>query len=567
MLPCDDPANDGQTCAYEGDIPGCARAICQLQTCTLVPVDAGFVCRASAGECDIQETCDGQSLECPADVLMDASTVCRKAGGVCDIAEKCDGLSVACPEDKKQAASFVCKESIGKCDTALTCDGKSNACPASTIKSACTCDIRTGTSVKESVKMKAIDHSGFMLRSRYWSLLEGYNNTLKSQLSRVSIDKLNYNRQMRKIEDFAKSYVGKNSTYTDKNTGKYVQYVMTDYKTWVGYKKGWFWDESDVDDKKYTPQGISVGEVDGFKFAIVGWHYTDDERTKIHIMDINDLSKPPKYRHVLLVNPTTPEKGYFTEVKNHAGGLAVVWPYLYEAHGSMGIRVFDLRNILKVSTGDDCKHAIGKVGDKFCAYNFGYILPQVGGYYQSDSYLKIDSSCRSKFSFISYDEGDGQHILSGEFVRETINDSLVETYNGRMVRWPLGDDGKFKTEKAIYSDGTSLGADDDSVVHADAAWYAGESALQGAISTKASGSLQFLLTTTKDTKDGKGTARGGLRRTNTSKLGPILTANDGKWCYRPEGIAIKGKQLWIATEGIENPRAVFYADLDTVLKQ
>ena len=573
---CSDPSNDGQTCEYEESIPDCAKAVCQELTCKLVPADAGLVCRQAAGDCDIQETCDGQALECPADAFLDASSVCRKAGGICDVEETCDGQSAACPEDKKQPTTFVCSKAVGKCDVDVTCDGNSNECSPKIVNSSCVCSKRAGTTGKNE-KMIAIDHSGFVLRSRYWSKYEGYNNKLKSLLPSVSIDKLNFNRQMRKItKDLAESYKGKQSTYYDKNLKDYIKYRMTSFNTWIGYKNGWFWDESDVKDKNYTPQGMSVGEVNGFKFAIVVWHHSDDKRVKIHVMDIN--SKPPKYRHVLLVEP---ENDSFKDIANHAGGVAVVWPYLYETHGSIGLRVFDLRNILKVSTGDDCKNALGKVGNKYCAYNFAYVLPQVGGYYNSqkvddDRNLNIDSSCKVGFSFISYDAGDGLHILGGEYKKETIKvdgkDKEAETYNGRLVRWPLGNDGKLKTVKATYSDGKSLGSDDENIVLADGAWYAGESAMQGAISTKNNGSLQFLITTTKDTKSGTGTARGGLRRNNTSKLGTILTANDGKWCYRPEGIAIykegkKDAELWISTEGIENPRAVFYSELNAVLKQ
>src|SRR5690606_35160615 len=41
------------------------------------PQPAGFVCRPSAGTCDPEETCDGASLDCPADVLTSAGTECR----------------------------------------------------------------------------------------------------------------------------------------------------------------------------------------------------------------------------------------------------------------------------------------------------------------------------------------------------------------------------------------------------------------------------------------------------------------------------------------------------------
>ncbi|MFO0761026.1 MAG: hypothetical protein U0359_31400 [Byssovorax sp.] len=42
-------------------------------------VAAGTVCRASAGVCDVVESCDGASNNCPADGFLPASSVCRAA--------------------------------------------------------------------------------------------------------------------------------------------------------------------------------------------------------------------------------------------------------------------------------------------------------------------------------------------------------------------------------------------------------------------------------------------------------------------------------------------------------
>ena len=42
-------------------------------------------CRASAGACDVAETCTGASAACPADALTPAGTVCRASAGACDV--------------------------------------------------------------------------------------------------------------------------------------------------------------------------------------------------------------------------------------------------------------------------------------------------------------------------------------------------------------------------------------------------------------------------------------------------------------------------------------------------
>ena len=129
-----------------------------LGTCTAL--SSGTVCRASAGACDVAETCNGTALTCPSDALAPATTVCRAAAGECDAAETCTGSSASCPADSKKAsgtactddgnpctqdkcdgttvtcqhpvgnAGTVCRASAGSCDVAETCTGTSATCPA-----------------------------------------------------------------------------------------------------------------------------------------------------------------------------------------------------------------------------------------------------------------------------------------------------------------------------------------------------------------------------------------------------------------------------------------------------
>ena len=359
-------------------------------------------------------------------------------------------------------------------------------------------------------------------------------------MTNVAVEKLNYNRQMQIItKDLATQYK------STKETGKSANFLMTSYSSWVGYQKAWYWNDGDVKTGSWVPQGMTVGEANGFKIAIVGWHYTDNKRVRISIINTNDLTGAPKYRHVLLVQP---KDGGYSNITNHVGGLALVWPYLYEADSasSKGLRVFDMRDILQVSTDDACETVLGKSGSKYCAYGYKYILPQRGAYYSNDASIDTADSCKITFSYISYDAGDGPHILAGEYVKDE--------FHGRMVRWPLASSGKLKTIAAKDPNGSDI-----TVAQPDAAWYSGERNLQGGISTKADGTLKFLLTSTRNA--------GAIRINNTSKLGTLLRADKGNCGYRPEGIAITGDQLWIATEGNENPRAVYYTSLKSVLAQ
>ena len=66
-------------------------------------------CRpAAAGGCDLEERCDGQSPQCPADLFAPATTVCRPAVDACDAKEACTGSSALCPADGKQPSGHPC---------------------------------------------------------------------------------------------------------------------------------------------------------------------------------------------------------------------------------------------------------------------------------------------------------------------------------------------------------------------------------------------------------------------------------------------------------------------------
>ncbi len=108
------------------------------------PVDAGTVCRAAMGECDVAEQCDGSSVTCPTDGF-DSSTECRASMGVCDVAETCNGASPNCPTNGFRPPSFECRASAGDCDVAETCTGSSTTCPTNAFLNGTTCRAAAGT--------------------------------------------------------------------------------------------------------------------------------------------------------------------------------------------------------------------------------------------------------------------------------------------------------------------------------------------------------------------------------------------------------------------------------------
>ncbi|MBZ5637377.1 MAG: thrombospondin type 3 repeat-containing protein [Acidobacteriia bacterium] len=101
-------------------------------TCHGTPGNAGAVCRAAAGVCDVPESCDGINPTCPADLFVSPATECRASAGVCDLPESCTGTSAACPADAKSAAE--CRASAGICDVAEFCNGVDNDCPTNALE-------------------------------------------------------------------------------------------------------------------------------------------------------------------------------------------------------------------------------------------------------------------------------------------------------------------------------------------------------------------------------------------------------------------------------------------------
>ncbi|OLR93714.1 hypothetical protein [Actinokineospora bangkokensis] len=161
----------------------------------------------------------------------------------------------------------------------------------------------------------------------------------------------------------------------------------------TGLAGGFRFDSADNSDCKSYPQGITTsrdavgtadgGNYDGHQLVVVSWYTKDacdgaQERSRLTLVDW-DATYPNKYRKVLLVEPTgstaTPS---FKDIPVHAGGVSWYGDYLYVAETGKGMRVFDMRKILKVDTGGTADQ-IGRQPDgSYHAHNYAYALPQVG---------------------------------------------------------------------------------------------------------------------------------------------------------------------------------------------
>jgi hypothetical protein len=119
--PADAFEPSGTTCADDGEV--CTADQCDgAGTCAHPAGNAGTQCRAVAGSCDLAETCDGASTTCPADTVAGAGTECRADAGDCDVAEQCNGIAASCPPDAFESAGASCNDG-NACTQNTMCDG------------------------------------------------------------------------------------------------------------------------------------------------------------------------------------------------------------------------------------------------------------------------------------------------------------------------------------------------------------------------------------------------------------------------------------------------------------
>ena len=120
--------NPGEDCDLGTGVNGVSTNCCS-STCSYVPSSSNQVCRASAGPCDLAETCSGTSSTCPTNILAPSTTICRNVSGVCDRVEFCTGSATTCPADTFLPSGTICRNTTDLCDTAATCNGASITCP------------------------------------------------------------------------------------------------------------------------------------------------------------------------------------------------------------------------------------------------------------------------------------------------------------------------------------------------------------------------------------------------------------------------------------------------------
>jgi hypothetical protein len=189
------------------------------------------------------------------------------------------------------------------------------------------------------------------------------------------------------------STLGTAAVHTVMDNANHDRTGITDSLGLSGYVGGFTFDSGDNTDCANYPQGITSsrdavgtansGNYDGHQLILVSWYTTDgcggaQSRSRITLVDW-DATYPNKYRKVLLVQPTgTAATPSFTDIPIHAGGVSWYGDYLYVAETGHGMRVFDMRKILKTNTGGTAGQ-IGRQADgTYYAHNYAYVLPQIG---------------------------------------------------------------------------------------------------------------------------------------------------------------------------------------------
>ncbi|OLF12364.1 hypothetical protein BLA60_10385 [Actinophytocola xinjiangensis] len=189
-----------------------------------------------------------------------------------------------------------------------------------------------------------------------------------------------------------------------------------------GLVGGFRFDDADNSDCRNYPQGITTsrdavgtansGNYDGHQLVVVSWYTKDacggsQERSRITLVDW-DATYPNEYRKVLLVEPTgsatTPN---FKDIPIHAGGVSWYGHYLYVADTGKGMRVFDMRKILKTNTGGTADQIGRQPNGTYYAHNYAYVLPQIGTVTSNTT-----SGTALKWSTISLDRTNKSMVMT-----------------------------------------------------------------------------------------------------------------------------------------------------------
>ncbi len=175
---------------------------------------------------------------------------------------------------------------------------------------------------------------------------------------------------------------------------------------------GFRWNDEDVRDQQWFPQGITVVDqvaIPGRGVLCTSWYSREGGGSRITVVDL--ASGTPHYRHVLLVEPSMRDDGRIDvrPVRVHAGGLAWHAPYLYVAATARGLVVLRLEDVVRVDSAE-------------AMWGYRYVLPVRFTYDGAAG----DGVEPLRYSFVSAGFGDdGPMLFAGEYGRGERTTRLV----------------------------------------------------------------------------------------------------------------------------------------------
>lgn len=179
---------------------------------------------------------------------------------------------------------------------------------------------------------------------------------------------------------------------------------------------GWRWRDGRT--RTWWPQGLEL--LTGARRVLLAAWYSRDlwgrhTGSRVTVLDLGagpELPARPRYAHVLLVEPDG------RPVRVHCGGLACWGDRLLVADTRRGLRVFDLRDVVRAG------HA--------------YELAQSGSWTASTA----GDEAPLRWSFVALDDSaDGPHLVAGEYARTA--------ERARLARFPLTDGPTRATEVLV----------------------------------------------------------------------------------------------------------------------